>query len=512
MSRLTLIKNTASNAGAQLIVPLLNIVLVPVYLHYIGLEGYGMVALLAAVVGLLSIFSNGIGWAFQREVARRESEPQQAASVPSLLKTLEGGYWILALVLAVGLAAVALAGGGRLVQSEHIAPSVVTTALLLAAARVALAFPIGVYQAFLLGSGRQTTNNSVLASMALAGSLADVTAVMITKSVLAFYAAEVVMGALTTVRMRRAAWRVSQTIAPGTAPLFDLTEIKRLWRFSLGLVWVHGVAVIVKQVDRLVIAKLQPLAAVGIYNAATAGGRLLGLLYTPFLTAVYPNTCKLATSAERAPFAAHVLRNAKVVFVITCACGVAISFFSPEILQVWTHDARIVAGGAGVMSVYIYGNIFIAATGVLYQAETARGKVKTALYFNSAAVFLFPLGVWLGVSRFGIIGAAYAWLAYCACGWLVFIGSTIAGFWTRPALIEYLWSAFSSFGVTAVIAAAARRAAHAAAPGSAWTAILALAVASGVSAILAAVLSFGREAAGAGKAVRTWLSQTREAR
>lgn len=43
----------------------------PFYLRHVGIEGYGLIGLIAMVVSVLGVFSKGLGSALQREFGRR---------------------------------------------------------------------------------------------------------------------------------------------------------------------------------------------------------------------------------------------------------------------------------------------------------------------------------------------------------------------------------------------------------------------------------------------------------
>ncbi len=66
-----MIRNTVANFAGRLLYPLLALALVPFDLRHVGIEGYGLIGLIAMVVSVLGVFSKGLGSALQREFGRR---------------------------------------------------------------------------------------------------------------------------------------------------------------------------------------------------------------------------------------------------------------------------------------------------------------------------------------------------------------------------------------------------------------------------------------------------------
>ena len=115
-----LIRNTVANFAGQLLYPLLALALVPFYLRHVGIEGYGLIGLIAMVVSVLGVFSKGLGSALQREFGRRSATPDGRQSLPTLLRSFEIVYWVLGAALALGFGALALTVGPSWIRTESI--------------------------------------------------------------------------------------------------------------------------------------------------------------------------------------------------------------------------------------------------------------------------------------------------------------------------------------------------------------------------------------------------------
>ncbi|HET8773573.1 MAG TPA: oligosaccharide flippase family protein [Thermoanaerobaculia bacterium] len=419
-TRSPLLRNTAANAFGQFAAPLLNLLLVPFYVSRLGLEGYGLLVFFSTLGVALTVFSSGIGWALSREASRRNASPAERETLPGLIRTFEVLYWTIAAAVAVAIFAFAPWIAAHWLETSMPAGEALM-ALRAAGLRIGLAFPFAVYYVVLQALQRQVQLNSILSVGAVVSAAGAAVAVALTSSVTGYTLADGLTTLVTVLVLSRL---VRSHAAHGR---FQLAELSRLWRMSLSLVWVHGVGVMIKQLDRIIMSKLLPLASLGVYSAGTAGGRVMPLVYAPFTSAVYPQTCAIAVRGDDDAFAAHVIRNATAVFVFSLGAALPAAFFPADLLLAWTRNASIAAGGAGAMVIFVIAAVFNAGTHTLYQSHVAKGLTAPAVRLNTFSIFWFPLALWGLVARFGVAGAAGAWLLYSVTTWLYYL-------WTTPAL------------------------------------------------------------------------------
>ncbi len=404
-------KNTVANTFGLLTGPILSLLLVPFYLHYLGLESYGLIGFFTALQLVLAVFSQGLSMSLQREVARRSADAAAAPSLRRLIGSFEPVYFGIALVVAAGIGSASGYFSRSWIRIEHLDPQRVQLALMFLALRIAASFPHGLYQAVFIGTQRQVLGNALnMSGAALSASLA-VAAVLIWRDIAALCAAEA-LAALTLIGAQRiAAFRILPR-ADGCAR-FSWSDIAAQWKLSAGLIWTSGSGVLITQMDRLLVARWFPAASLAVYNAGTAGGKLVGMIYGPFLTAVYPETCRLAGAGDRAALTAHVLRNARIIAALCMSFGLYLCFFARDILWVWTRNEVIVREGPAVMAVYVIGNIAQSYASVFYLLQTAKGTVRYPAIFNALALGWYPLALAVLTAKWGLVGAAASWLLYC---------------------------------------------------------------------------------------------------
>ncbi|MEO6212468.1 MAG: oligosaccharide flippase family protein [Vicinamibacterales bacterium] len=413
-----LIRNTVANLAGQLLYPLLALALVPFYLRRLGLEGYGLIGLMALVVSLLSVFSRGLGSALQREVSRRAGSPT-AGTLRQLLRSMEVLYWILGAALAASVACLALTLGPRWVKAETLPLDTITMCLLLLALRVGISFPHSVYQSVFIGTERQVLGSALNAGLGLTAAAGGVLAVLVFGSVVAVYASEAIVSTAYLAIFRVSAFRV---LPPGASRV-DSGEIRGLTGLSIALMWTSGVGLLLSTLDRVFVSAALPVASLAVYTVAVMGGRVITLFVNPVLQAVYPGMCRAAFGSPEEQ-GQHLLHNAALIILVAAGVGVPLCGFAGEALTLWVADDAIVRSGTRVMSVYIVGGMLIAFASVFYQWQTATGRTGPAVTFNAVALLWFPLLLWILVSRVGLVGAAIAWTIYGALAWLTIVATS----------------------------------------------------------------------------------------
>lgn len=407
--------NAAANFVSQFIAPALGLLLIPVYLHFVGLAGYGLVSLLAALLATTGVLTRGLGWSLQREVARAHAAGE-VNRMRRLVSTFAVGYSL----LGAGIGLLLLLSSGplsALLDRGAVSRDTVLFCLIVLSFRIATLFPISVYQAVLLGSRRQVSLNLITAAALLVGNVGTVLGIAATRSVVAFYVADLVVSFATLAYLRRTARGSVGLADPGAQRFLSRAEMRALAGLSGGLVWIQAIGILIRQLDRFIVGALTSLASLGIYTAGIAGGRILSLAYNPYLTAVFPESCALATRAVSA-MPGHVINNSRVVALTSMGVGVPVALSASQLLGVWTQDQQIADGGAPVMVLYVVGTMFLALADTANQAQTAMGTSRCAVLVNTFALVWLPPTLYATVQRLGIEGAAVTWLLYASTAWI----------------------------------------------------------------------------------------------
>ena len=148
-------KNVVANYGGQLFGSLLGFILVPVYISYIGIEGYGLVGFFAFLTTVVTVLDLGLTPVVQYETARLAALPGEEQRLRDLLRTLEYIYGVIG--IAIGLCIVLSSSwiAQYWVRPVQLSDEDVEQSIMLMGICLACRWPFSLYGGGLIGLQRQ---------------------------------------------------------------------------------------------------------------------------------------------------------------------------------------------------------------------------------------------------------------------------------------------------------------------------------------------------------------------
>jgi O-antigen/teichoic acid export membrane protein len=410
-------RNVVANAVGQVWSAVLGIASVPLYIHFLGLEAYGLVAFLASVQALLSVLDLGLSTTANREVARRLTGAGPSLELRDLIRTLELAYASAGLVIVASIIASADWLIGSWITSQ-LPPRTLELAVIVFAATIGVRWPVALYVGVMLGAERQVMLNKALVAIGTLRTLGALLVLgLVQATLVAFLVWYLVAAALELALMAVLAWSVLPKAdrLPRVAPRL----MKGIWGFSLSVGGNSLLAALLKQSDRLIITKLLHIRFVGYYSAAHTAAAGLTLLARPVMTAALPRFTALWASGERERLAESYHRLSQVVAAAVAPAAAVMIFFAEDVLRIWTRSAALATNAATTLSVLAVANLVNAMMQLPFALQLAAGITWIALLNNAVSLaLLLPLMYFL-IERFGITGAGISWAAFNATYFLV---------------------------------------------------------------------------------------------
>lgn len=411
--------NILANFGGQAITTLIAFVTLPLFLHFLGSEGYGLVSLLLVLQAVTGVLDFGLSATANREVANYLAQSRDRQSRLDLVRTLEVFYYGTALVILAGFGALTPWLARRWFTSTHFDIATVETCLFIAGATIALRWPTSLYQGILRGTERQVLLNGLISVAALLRGLGAVLVLaLISPTVVAFYWSQLIFAvvevALSVFTIRR--WGDGFEGARGH---FDRLLLRRLWSFSFNVGGLSLFALILKQFDKLAISALLPLSQLGFYNAASVASNGLTKVSIPVQVAVFPRLTRHYHRGDEQELARTFHGAVQGITFLTAPLAFILIYFPRDILFLWTRNAELADAGAGALALLSLGILFNTMMSVPFSLMLASGLTRLPLAMNGiGAVVLAPLTYSLVKSE-GITGAAVAWLIFNVANYLI---------------------------------------------------------------------------------------------
>lgn len=401
--------NVAANLTAQLWSTLLQLLLVPVYVHLLGMEAYGMIGVFLMLSATLQVFDLGFAQTLNRELARWTGEARKAPALRDLVFTVEVIYYLLIVVIAAVLAVVLPVAGPETLKPGTLDRSTVAAAIALMVIVITLQWPINLYQGGLMGLQQQVTANVLrMASTTVAGGGAALCLYFFSATIVTFFAWQIVAAALALA----ASAMVFRSRLPKCerAARFTPAALKPVWRFSAGVSALTVSAIVLTQMDKWLLASLLPLDLFGAYVLAWTAANGLSLLTAPVFAAVYPRFSSLVARGDDSALMRlyHVATQAIAVSVVPAA--LVMCWFALDLVWAWTGDYGVAQQAAPVLAVLACGTMLNSLAHMPYARELAHGRTRVFLTINWLAIGVgIPL-VWQLATRWGGVGAAVVWV------------------------------------------------------------------------------------------------------
>jgi O-antigen/teichoic acid export membrane protein len=413
----TLKRNIVANFAGRAWVLLMGFAFVPVYLHLLGVEAYGLIGFFATLQGVLGIMDLGLSLTLNRELARASARAEAGSRVADLLRTMEVAYWVIS--LAVGLLVVLVAPwiGKNWVNAVALPADAVERAVRMMGLVISVQAPLALYQGGLTGLERQVSVNLILAVAAtLRGAGAAVVLWFLSKTIEAYFLWQLVVAGLATVLCGWALWR----LIPGgfRRARFDGERLRDLWRFAMAVSANAVVGIFLTQLDKVMLSKLLTLEQFGFYTLAGLVASIVWAIILPVNTALFPRLVQLHEQGDHASLAAFYHKACQFMAVTLLPIAMLLIFFPYELLFLWTRDESIARSAALLVALLTFGTTLNGISSVPGYFQSAAGWPGLILRTNAVLALLLVPAMLVVVPRFGTVGAAAVWVAV-NCTYLV---------------------------------------------------------------------------------------------
>jgi O-antigen/teichoic acid export membrane protein len=402
--------NVFSNVAGTGWLALVQIAVVPIYLHLLGVEGYALIGFYFTLQGTLRVLDLGLTPTVNRKLAQYSVSPHLASEARDFVRTFEALYWAIGLLVALLVWSAAPTIAFRWLQSQGMQPSTVLSAIRCMGVLSAMQWPLSLYQGGLMGLERQAVLNVVRSAMMTLMAAAGVLALVIYKpSITIFFWSQIALTSVHIGVMRSVLWRSlpgaseSARIAPG---LFAGVH-----RFAAGMTGITVCSLIITQIDKILLSKMLSLEMFGFYTLASVVGNALSSMNAPVFNAMFPRLTTLVADGREDVVASLFRLASQFVAVVTVPAALVMSLFSLEILTMWTRNAETARHVAPLLSVYILGTALNSLMNLPYALQLANGWTRLSLLLNLwVAIAIVPVLVF-ATNSFGALGAATVWTA-----------------------------------------------------------------------------------------------------
>jgi O-antigen/teichoic acid export membrane protein len=408
LKRPTVTRNLLGNFVGRGIGAALSLLLVPVYIRFLGIEAYGLVGFSLVLQNVIGFLDLGLSATASREIAQRLTDDERRGETRDLFRSVELIYWPLGIVLGSLIVIAAPLLAGRWLQSETLSVGVIQTAIVLMGLTFVVQWPYSLYEGALHGLQRIVEYNTVAVAIQIVRSVGAVVVVWLWPTIIAFFAWQAVVSAAGAALLATRAWKY---MPAGAKPVLRPHLLKEVWRFAAGMTASMALGILLSYADRIILSRVLSLEWFGYYSVATMVSTGLMYLMSPISLTFLPRFAELLAQGRRDDLVRTYHLSAQLMASILIPVALVLSLFSREVLTIWTRNPVVADRATALVPFLVMGVLLSAIVDIPYIMQLASGHTRLAVRTNLAAVLFYLPVLAVLVHQYGAIGAAMAMLA-----------------------------------------------------------------------------------------------------
>jgi O-antigen/teichoic acid export membrane protein len=387
----------------------MSIVFVPVYIHYLTIEGFAVVGFFTVIQAWLTLLDLGMSPTLGREMARFSAGAIDAHSIRTLLHSLEVLCLSIAAAICLAMFLISDFLTQHWIQGESIPADTMSKAVVGLGIVVALRFVEGVYRSALFGLQRQVWfngANAALATLRYGGMVVVLVAVSPTIEAFVYWQALVSMLAVIAfaVKLHNVLPKVSAPVRFSSSALADIRG------FAVGMFGISLLGVLLTQVDKLLLSKLLPLDQFGYYMLASSVAGAMYLIIAPIMQAASPVFVQLSTGTMETELAGAYHKACQLITVSLVPFVFVTIVFPEGLIYMWSGNADLARNVAPFLCLLAAGTSINCLMQAPFHLQIAHGWTGIGLRINVAMVVILVPAILLLVPRYGGIVAAQIWI------------------------------------------------------------------------------------------------------
>jgi O-antigen/teichoic acid export membrane protein len=294
-------------------------------------------------------------------------------------------------------------------QTEALPISVVAQSFIVMGAVATLRFFEGIYRSSIIGLQRQVLFNIINSTMATLRGLGAVAILAwVSPTIQAFFLWQglISMASLTALAV------TTYSILPCSerGGRFSMRALQGVGRFAGGMMGITFLALLLTQMDKILLSKLLTLSEYGYYTLAAAVAGALYQLINPIGQAWLPRLTELHSEGNNTVLIESYHLGAQLISVVMGSATALLFFFGEDVVFFWTQDLTLAVRLSPLVALLAFGNLLNGLMWMPYYTQLAHGWTSLSFITNIFAIFIIiPMLLWI-TPRFGAIGAASVWV------------------------------------------------------------------------------------------------------
>ena len=409
---MSLKRNIFANYASQIYLTLIGILLIPMYIKYMGAEAYGLIGFFSMLQAWFNLLDLGLSPTISRESARYHGGSMTAIEYRRLFRALNIIFLSIAALGCIILLYSSQAIATNWLKFTSLPHNDVVFAVQIMAVSVALRWMNGLYRGVLSGAERLlwiSGFTALIATLRFIGVFLSMWLCGYTARV--FFIHQLIVAGLEVGGF----YLMSRELLPKTHDLdtkigWSFQPVQPLLKFSLTLAFTSSVWIIVTQTDKLILSGILSLAEYGYFTVAVLVANSITIIGGPISNAIMPRMARLHAEKKYKEIIDIYRQSTQWISIITGSVTITLVFYSKPLIFAWSGDYELANHTAPILILYAIGNGFLSIAAFPYYLQYAKGNMRLHMIGSAIMVSILIPSIYYAASNFGALGAGWVWL------------------------------------------------------------------------------------------------------
>jgi O-antigen/teichoic acid export membrane protein len=402
-------KNTIANFVGLIYSTSIGIVVLPLYLQYLGAEAFGLVGFFTVLQSWMQLLDMGMSPMLSRQSAYTRGQGKNYLVLKKLLRSLELIVLSLAIVIALSIAAGSTWIANTWLNVSSIDLMKVTYCIVLMGVMIGLRLLASLYRSGIQGIENQVwlnVANVILVTVKFIGALLLLH--YITQDIVYFFVYQLLISIIELMVLATMFYSsLPPTEKVGVGFFWD--SIKPMLPFAGGIAYTAGIWVLFTQLDKIILSNVLPLSEYGYFTLVAVIATGITQLSSPISKAILPRMTNLLSQNKEREMLLIYRKSTQFMTVIMLPLAGMIALFSTELLYVWTGDKMAAEWAGPILFWFALGNGILAISAFQFYLQFAHGKLKMHVIYNTiSAIIQIPLIIFVAF-EYGALGVGLVW-------------------------------------------------------------------------------------------------------
>ena len=401
-------KNTVANYLGQFYNMFIGIVILPLYMTYLGAEAFGLIGFFTMLSSWMMLLDAGLSSTISRQSAILKQTKEQMIEFKHILRSVESVFVVIALIIVFGILSIDSWIANNWLKIEVLDKSEVAYCISLMGLMIALKWFVGLYKGAINGFEQQIWLNLygiIINSLKFIGGFIVVKYISQNPSI--YFEYQLFIGIVELLVIYNKVYKVVPKTDSFIMPAFKY--LKLIMPFALGIAYTSGLWIVLTNIDKLLLSNILPLKEYGYFSLIAVVVAGMTALSSPIGTAIQPRMASLLSQGRDEEMIILYKKATQFVCVIGFATIGTIAFFSTEFLYAWTGDLDAAAWAGDILFWYALGSGLLMVLVFQYYLQFAYGNLKYHIWGNTIFGFMQVSVIIVAVYSYGALGAGIAW-------------------------------------------------------------------------------------------------------